>query len=441
MKRIVTLVAAAALIMGLAATASAELAVKAAGSWRVHGNVLSNFGDLNDDADDTYADTFTVQHRMRTQLRFVYNENVMGELYTEYGTATWGQESAAYGAGENEDGDAFHVKRAFIQFRWPDTDIVTTVGEQDITFPSSGAFSNMVLGGDDGSAIAVSAPITDMIGLTVAYTRLFENADVTTGNDADAFLAALPVTLDGMVLAPWFSYGIIGQNTDLNTDDETANVWWAGLGFNMDMLDPIVIYADFVYGSADDGFGGLADGTDGWLADAMVEFKGLDFALLQAFAAYSSANDDGDGAMPNIRSDWGIGGSMVNGSAFTSDLGGANPGFWMVGVAARDITFIERLSHDVIALYAQGTGDAITGLNDDGDTVVQNTGFLGDLALTSDDSYWEVDFNTRYQMYESLAAIVELGYGKPDLDDVAGLTTQRADDAQMKASFGFQYSF
>ncbi|MFO7597152.1 MAG: outer membrane homotrimeric porin [Desulfocurvibacter africanus] len=424
MKRIVTLVAAAALILGLAATASAELAVKAAGSWRVHGNVLSNFGDFDDDVSSTDSDTFTVQHRARTQLRFAYNENVMAELYTEYGNATWGQ-----GVGQYATLGGLNVKRAFVQFRWPDTDVLITAGEQDVTLPSSGAFSTMVLGGNDGSAIAVSTPITDMLGLTVAYTRLYENAAVSSGNDADAFVAALPVALDGMTLTPWFTYGIIGQNAeidaedpadvvDLNTDTETANVWWAGLGFNMDMLDPIVIYADFVYGSADEGYA-LGDDSSGWLIDAMVEFKGLDFAVLQGFGAYSSQNDDGDGAMPYIASDWGIGGSMVNGSAFTTDFGAATPGFWLVGVAARDITFIEKLSHEVIALYAKGTSD---------------TAGFGIVDLTSDDSYWEVDFNNRYQMYESLAAIVELGYA--DYDDDNADT-----DPLMKASFGFQYNF
>ncbi len=422
MKRIVTLVAAVALILGLAATASAELAVKAAGGWRVHGNVLSNFGDFNDDASDTFADTFTVQHRMRTQLRFVYNENVMGELFTEYGNITWGQGAGQYGQRDNNDPNELHIRRAFLQFRLPDTDVLTTVGEQDVTFPSSGAFSNMVLGGEDAGAIAVSTPITDMIGLTVAYTRLAEVAAPTSGNDADAFLAAVPVALDGMNIAPWFSYAMIGENSGLGdpAEGDNSNVWWVGAGFDMDMLDPIVIYADFVYGSADDGYDGLADGTSGFLVDAMVEFKGLDLLTPQAFFAYSSQNDDGDGALPVVASDWGIGGSMINGSNFTTDFGAATPGFWLAGVAARDIQFLDKLSHEVIALYAKGTGDA--------------AGF-GIVPLTKDDSYWEVDFNTRYQMYESLAAIVELAYGKPDFD--AGT----ADDAAMKAAFGFAYSF
>ncbi|WP_027367833.1 outer membrane homotrimeric porin [Desulfocurvibacter africanus] len=431
MKRIVTLVAAAALIMGLAATASAELAVKAAGAWRVHGNVLSNFGDFDDDTSSTGADTFTVQHRARTQLRFVYNENVMAELYTQYGNVTWGQGAAAYGATSSAAGSSLNIKRAFIQFRWPDTDVLITAGEQDVTFPSSGAFSNMVQGGDDGSAIAVSTPITDMLGLTVAYTRLAEVATPTSGNDFDAFLAAVPVTLDGMKLAPWFSYAMAGENSGFNTDTDNANVWWAGVGFNMDMLDPIVIYADFMYGSADEGYVNGSD-SDGWLIDAMVEFKGLDFAVLQGFGAYSSNNDDGDGAMPYIDSDFTVGGTLINGSSFTTDLGPATPGFWLIGAAARQITFVEKLSHDVIALYAKGTADSSG--DADGDGVADNAGFIGAAPLTADDSYWEVDFNTRYQIYESLAAIVELTYADYDLD--AGDT-----DPLMKAAFGFLYKF
>ena len=427
MKRFITLLAMAALVLGTVAPASADLAVKAAGAWRVHGNVLSNFGDFDDDTSSVYNDTFTIQHRMRTQLRFVYNENVMGELYTEYGNVTWGQGAGTYGVRDNNAASELHIKRAFIQFRWPETDLLTTVGEQDITFPSSGAFSSMVQGGEDAGAIAVSTPLTDVLGLTLVYTRLAETTAQTSGNDFDVFLAAVPVKLEGMTIAPWFSYAMVGQNSGFNTDNDNANIWWAGAGFNMTALDPIVIYADFVYGSADDGYTGLADGTSGFMIDAMVEFKGLDFATLQGFGVYSSQNDDGDGAMPHIDSDWTIGGSMINGSTFTTDLGPAAPGFWMVGAAARKIQFLDKLSHDVIALYAKGTGDAAGfGGNNFGSSLP---------GLTSDDSYWEVDLNTRYQIYESLAAIVELGYGKPDFD--AG----GADDATMKAAFGFLYRF
>jgi len=426
MKRILAFVAMAALVLGTVATASAELDVKAAGNWQVYGNVWSNKADF-DDGDADNREGFTAAQRARTQLRFTFNENVMAELYTEYGTHFWGEGPAAYG----EKG-SLNIKRAFIQFRLPDTDVLFTAGEQDITFPHSGAFSNMVLGGEDAGALVVSAPITDMVGLTLAYTRLVDTFDRTdtppasnpsSGTNADAFLAAVPVTLDGMTIAPWFAYGLIGENSGYGTpaEGDNSNAWWAGAGFNMDLFDPIVVYADFVYGSADEGFVN-GDDSSGFLVDAMVEYKGLDLLTPQVFFAYSSQNDDGDGALPFIQSDWGIGGTLINGSSFgAGDVAAAEPGFWLAGVAARDISFIEKLSHDVIFLYAKGTGD---------------TAGFGPAELTSDDSYMEIDFNTQYQIYESLAAIVELAYAKPDFDD-----SSKADDALMKASFGFVYKF
>lgn len=422
MKRILAFVAMAALVLGTVATASAELDVKAAGNWQVYGNVWSNKADF-DDGDADNREGFTAAQRARTQLRFTFNENVMAELYTEYGTHFWGEGPAAYGIK-----GPLNIKRAFIQFRLPDTDVLFTAGEQDITFPHSGAFSNMVLGGEDAGALVVSAPITDMIGLTLAYTRLVENTTgPSSGTSADAFLAAVPVTLDGMTIAPWFAYGLIGENSGFGdpAEGDNSNVWWAGAGFSMDLFDPIVVYADFVYGSADDGYTGLADGTSGFLVDAMVEYKGLDLLTPQVFFAYSSQNDDNDGAMPYIKSDWGIGGTLINGSSFgAGDVDAATPGFWLAGIAARDISFLEKLSHDVIFLYAKGTNDT-------------NAGFgIVPAGLTSDDSYLEVDFNTQYQIYESLAAIVELAYAKPDFDNSA-----TPDDALMKASFGFVYKF
>lgn len=425
MKRILTLVAASALILGLAATASAEMELKAQGSWRVQGNVLSNFNDYSDDDADEFGDGFSMQQRMRNQWRFVYNENVMAELYTEIGDITWGD--APTGGDIGADGTSLiEVKRAFIQFRWPDTDVLVTTGIQDVTFPTSGAFSSMIMA-DDAAATAVSTPISDVLGLTVAYVRAQDNR-AAVNDQIDAFLAAVPVALDGMTIAPYFAYAMLNNNAVAGQTDD-ANAWWAGATFNMDMLDPIIIYADFAYGTSSDDLGDAS----GWLIDAMVEYTALDFATIQAFAAYSSQNDDGDGAMPTIATGWGIGGSLAYGSAFTTDEGPVYPGFWLAGAALRKIQFIEKLSHDVIVYYAKGVADT-AGFGVGGVDVA--TGRSNLPALTSDDSYLEVDFNHRYQIYESLAALVELAYGKPSFDD-----DTLPDDAVMKATFGFQYNF
>jgi hypothetical protein len=37
--------------------------------------------------------------------------------------------------------------------------------------------------------------------------------------------------------------------------------------------------------------------------------------------------------------------------------------------------------------------------------------------FTDKDKAWEVNFNTQYRMYENLAAILELGYMKADLEE------------------------
>jgi len=409
----------AALLLGSVAPAWADLNVTAAGSWRVHGNFTSDgetFGMTKD---------YGFFHRMRTQFRFVYTEAVMGELYTEYGNVEWGVDEGAFGVQDSLD-----VKRAFIQFRWPNTDMLVTVGEQDVTLPHAGAFSNIVLGGDDGSAAAVSVPFTDMFALTAMYARHSindaipdptdpgETIPVTSSNIVDVFLAAVPVSLDGMTLTPWFTYVLAGENSLLGDD-----AWIAGLAFNMDLFDPFIIYADFMYGDADDGGrAGLANGTSGWLADAMVEFRGLDFAVLQAFGAYSSQNSSGNDALPYIVSDWGIGGTLVNGSAFgEGDFGPAVPGFWLAGAALRSLNILPQLYHDLIGLVASGTASG-TG------------GFLPNSAgefLTSNDTYWEIDFNHRYQLFESLAAIVELAYAD----------SGHFDDSILKGSVGFRYNF
>ena len=55
--------------------------------------------------------------------------------------------------------------------------------------------------------------------------------------------------------------------------EDQANPWWAGAGFEVSVLDPFTIYADFNYGSIDQK-DKKAD-VNGWLADLAVEYKGV----------------------------------------------------------------------------------------------------------------------------------------------------------------------
>ena len=480
MKKLIALVALLGLILGMAATASAELDVKARGSWRVHFNFLDNF-DFND---NNAEDDFSVQQRIRTRLRFVFNENVMGELYTEIGDVTWGQGSAG---DINTDGIAIEVKRAFIQWYWPGTKALFTTGLMGVNLPTSGfGRANMAIGGIDAGAFQVSVPFNEMVAITLGYTRLLDNnTSVAAADEFDAIYAAVPVTLDGLKLVPYFAYAWFGDDIDsadlpgniispvlpadnstftfnADGDDENFGIFWLGTAIDVDMFDPFVFHFDAMYGhtQADTLYSGttkLGDDVDisGWMMDLMFEYTGLDFFTPQLFFAWASGVDKDDfksgdideiGLMPIANSDWGIGGTLINGSNFTTDFGAARGGFWLAGAALRDISFIEKLSHEFIIYYAQGTSDKETVLRN-GTSLTYMDSFLSGvfgLPFTDDESYVEVDFNHKYQIYESLAAILELAYGRysTDNNDVETLM-MGGDDSEnlMKAAFGFVYSF
>lgn len=486
MKKLIALVALLGLVLGMAATASAELDIKGRGSWRVQFNLTDNLSDFDFD-DDRGEDDYNVQQRIRTRFRFVFNENVLGELYTEIGDITWGR-----GAGDlNTDGIAIEVKRAFIQWFWPETKVLFTAGLQNVDFPHSGAFNNMVFGGNDVGAFVVSIPVNEMIGVTLGYARPIDLDDEGLNDEFDIIMAAVPVTMDGVSITPWIAYswlspadaadtvvtedydgdgdtdeteitayGILGSkgpgsafaltlpqsfftgiSTDGDDDEESLHPWWIGLNSKVDMFDPFVFYFDFIYGAVAN-----IDSTDsfddpslsGWMADLMFEYTGLDYFTPQLMFVYASGADEDDAddgeinLLPVISSGFNIGGTLVGGSNFTTDAGFPGGGFWLVGLALRDISFVEKLSHEIIFLYAQGTSDQETAA----------PGFLFS-RFTEDESYFEVDFNHRYQIYESLAAILELAYANLDTDDNDFEDTFDGGDtdAVLKATFGFRYDF
>ena len=72
--------------------------------------------------------------------------------------------------------------------------------------------------------------------------------------------------------------------------------------------------------------------------------------------------------------------------------------------------------------------------------------FMGDFYLTDKDHAFEVNFDHKYQIYENLAAVLELGYINMDLDrstwkrNVSTNGHHKTDDA-WKAQLSFQYKF
>ncbi|MBE1426189.1 hypothetical protein H4684_002851 [Desulfomicrobium macestii] len=476
MKRFALVALLAAMLFGVATTVSAtELKVK--GNLDVYGMWSANLMDHDSDVAD--GDNYMTTQRMRTYFTYVANENLKAVLGLEIDNV-WGDGTAA-DWGTDGKGN-IEVKHAYIDFNFPDTAINVKAGLQYVALPS--VFGNPVFE-DDAAALVVSAPINDMFGLTVGYTRgvdknyntssVSSSFNGTDWNDAAfsdkddidmAFLAA-PITLDGFSVTPYFGYAWIGQNSGYGnevdsgsyeidgvkvsvsettkpgwTDD--ATVWVLGANAELTMFDPLTFAADLIYGELD----AEAENDDytskGWYAALAASYK-MDMLTATLFTTYATGADedaDKDNNLPTLAEGWGltpyIGGVRAFSTTYDSfatdalGVGSDGTGLWTVGLVLDDITFVEKLTHKLVIAYARGTGDDSKAFDETGDTYNN--------LFTKEDSAWELYFVNKYMIYENLAAINELGYFKGTSE-----LYEDANDDDLDASYfatvGFSYKF
>lgn len=466
MKRFALVALLAALIFSVVSSASAtELKVK--GNIDVYGMWSANLMDHDSDVKD--GDNYFTTQRMRTYFSFVASENLKAVLGLEM-DARWGVgDSGDWGTDGNTD-DPIEVKHAYLDFNFPDSAVNVKAGLQAVALP--GVFGNPIFD-DDAAALVVSAPINDMVGVAVGYTRgaddstNVDNDVLTDGEDRDdvdmAFIA-VPVTLDGFAATPYFAYAWMGgedaysyqvgtttQNTAVvngttvlipgtTTTYSTVNVaevedstvWAAGINAELTMFDPLTFAADLIYASLD----GDDYETAGWYAALAATYK-FDFMTATLFGTYATGSDgtDDDTIMPTLAEGWGISPYVGGVRAFSTTydsfgteavgVGSDGTGLWTVGLVLDKISFVENLSHTLTLAYGQGTSDKW-----------EDTGMF----FTEEDSCWEVYLVNKYMIYENLAAINELGYFKASselYDEVRGEDL----DASYFATVGFQYKF
>lgn len=423
----------AALCFGVASSASAtELKVK--GNLDVYGIWSANLNDFNSDVPD--ADNYATTQRMRTYFTFLAHENLKAVLGLEM-DHVWGQGGADWGTdGKGE----IEIKHAYLDFNFPDTQVNVKAGLQEVALPS--VFGNPIFD-DDAAALMVSAPINDMVGVTVGYTRGIDRSDSFNGagmdkDDLDMAFLAVPVKTDALDVTPYFVYAAAGENSEVNASGDNVypddmKGWWLGANAEVKVLDPLTFAADFIYGQA------RTDNKDfrtkGWYAALAASYK-FDMLTATLFGTYATGLDDAAADkqtfMPTLAEGWGItpyiGGVRAFNTGYDSfftavgaeedGLYDDGTGLWTVGLDLNDITFVENLSHRLMVVYARGTSDKNAGA-----------------AFDTKDSAWEVYLVNKYMIYENLAAINELGFLAPHLKDVKG------EDPSYFGTIGFQYKF
>lgn len=499
MKRIVTLLLAAGLVLGAAAGSQAA-DIKAKGTWEFG----FEFSDRTFQKHDG-EDTFKAQQRLRTQIDVIASESLKGVVFLEMGHTNWG--NAKQGGALGTDGKEVEVRYSYVDWVIPQTDAKVRMGLQPFALPDF-TVGNPILGGGNaqGAGVIVSGDFSENVGASLFWLRA-ENDNVGSWEDAkggmhrfsdemDFIGLTVPLTFDGVKVTPWAMYGSIGRDSfptagynadnyptynnnkpwnnsrgasmaagllpassvpELSTDTR-ANAWWIGFGGEVTAFAPFRVALDAAYGSVDMGQergskelrGKEFDiKRSGWYTSLLAEYK-LDVVTPGLLFWYSSGDDsngwDGSERLPTIQGSWaptsyGFDAAVYNtANCLVSET---LNGTWGVTLQLKDISFMEDLSHVFRVAYYAGTNNKamaekgwVSSPWDD-----QNATGTG-LYLTTKDHAWEVNFDTQYNIYKDLTLVLELGYINLKIDeDVWGLNSNDIRKNNFKAGVNLTYAF
>lgn len=468
MKRVITLMLALAMVFGAVATSSAT-DFKAKGTFQMGYEWTDNANFNDSEADGQSEDDFVAAQRFRTQIDMVASENLSGVVFFEINNV-WGRGGKtgglATGGQIGTDGVNVQTRRAYIDWTVPNTALDIRMGLQGLALP--GAVAGSPILDNDVAAVVASYKFNDMFSMTGFWARPYDtsenNEDTANAQDEmDMFGLIGGIKLDGMEFTPYAVYSAIGKDVaDVDFQslsgvagvkaDDNARAYWLGMGYSLDMFDPIVFSMDAVYGAVDAGDAktGDEDALDrsGWTVIGKLSYK-MDMVTPGVIGWYASGEDDdldnGSERMPFIDgafgpTSFGFDGAAV-GFATYDVLGTSNVGTWAAGLLLEDIKVIDSLTSQIRVVYVQGTNDAdilkVASIDPVGE--VSGDGYF----LTDEDSAWEINFDHKYDIYENLALFVEMGYINLDLDeDTWGLTgNQKYDEDAYKLGFYFQYTF
>lgn len=477
MKKIIRILVAAALILGASQQASA-VDFKAKGVWLANFQYgqNGNFTNKGHAGYDNSEDEFEARSRVRLQLDAVASENLMGEVYFEIGKSIWGKgNNPQGGAAMGADGTIVKVKRAFLDWTVPNTDLRLRMGIQGLQSPYMALDGPTVLS-TDLAAITASYAINDNVALTAFWARPYNDnfTGDSAGKDAnymdnmDIAGLFLPLSFDGLRLTPWAMYSAIGPNTLRKADDYVANringvngnyffsgmlpvmgdvtrhtdkslnsygnAWWAGLAGDVTLWDPFRIAWEFTYGSVrwDDD---PALDRRGWMAALLMEYK-ANWGIPGIYGWYASGDDDnlGNGSerLPVISNDYGV-------SSFSSTFSGVNEnglerdrvmnnnlaGTWGIGARLKDMSFIEDIRHTLHVSFFGGTNDSgiLSKLHDrTGVWMAPNnpTGspYVGrdNVYMTDKDYAFEIGLANKFKIYDNLRFNLDINYIVLSLD-------------------------
>ena len=488
MKKLLTLIAAGAMLFGSVAMASAT-------DIKIKGKFDFGFG-LYDGTFFTKHDneeSFDSMQRFRTQVDFIASESLKGVLALEIGNIRWGHGGGATwqrgvtGAGRGAggamgaDGVNVEVQHAYLDWVVPNTELQVRMGIQPYWLPNGmnradWNSGNFILD-DDLAGILLSYGFNENIGVNLAWFRPWDpynNFQTShrwkTHDEIDTFILTVPIEVaDTFTLHPYGMFASVGMVDDLYDsndlsasnhtigswmsgnaelgDDGTA--WWAGLAASLEYFDPFYVEFDFAYGrySADNTVAGRFGSTDpdraGWVTDIKFGYR-MDSLTPILFGWYGSGADvdggDGmDGMLPVMSSYWG----MTSFGWAQSHFGGREylvmdspAGTWGIGAGIEDIRFLENLTSQLRFAYFRGTSD-VERYNENAKHIGELDAFRDFQLLDKSDWGMEINLDNKINIYENLDMYVELAYIHMDVEH----HSDSFDGNAWKSYVGFTYNF
>ena len=470
MKKLMTLALAAAMMLG-AATGANAIDFKAKGQWIMDFNygMHGKFGESKAAANSGYSrngnheDEFEATQRVRLQLDAVASEALSGTVFFEIGDQVWGDNDN--GGALGADGKVVELKRAYIDWMVPQTDLKVRMGIQGIALPSFTTNASQIMD-DDVAAISLNYQFNENVGLTAFWARPYnDNAGYYKNSDfggtqydnymdnMDMFAVLLPLTFDGVKVTPWVMYAAMGpgmfdnfekapgnawgrasagmisgfKGTDWN--DSYGNAFWAGVTGEVTYWDPFRIAWDVNYGSAS--YEDQKMNREGWLASLLLEYK-LDWGTPGLYGWYGSGDDsnpkNGSERMPVVSANGNNGFSnfAFNGNPYIAREGvlGTNmTGTWGIGARLKDVSFVEDLKHTLRVNFMGGTNApkmakyvSHNSFKDSASVTQYGTSY-DPMYLTTDDYALEIGLTNTYKMYDNFTVMLDASYLALWLDD------------------------
>ena len=268
MKRLMTLLLAAGLVLG-ATSAAKAVDFKMTGLWQNRVSFADrNFEKHNGD------DKMRAATRLRTQIDVIASESLKGVMFFEIGHQNWGK--AAEGAALGTDGKEIKVRYSYVDWIIPQTDVKVRMGLQPYVQPTFTGIGSPILDAD-GAGITISNQFTENVSASLFWLRAENDNDPEmTKHDAhdamDFIGVTVPMTFDGVKVTPWGMGGIIGHdsfkggNFDLNypmaqgmlplmgtstivanSDKDHGSAWFGGVSADLSYFDPFRFALDAAY--------------------------------------------------------------------------------------------------------------------------------------------------------------------------------------------------